>query len=144
MDECKVCGRTSPIEGANFCYYCGSPLRDRTSVIETDNARTEDAAELVEETGEIRRETPKVSRWKVAGILCLLLIPVYGWLFLIGWLIVSACNPNLPEDRKEVVKGALLFIALLAVLVIIAGIYLANNPDYFSEVMKQYESMYAK
>ena len=29
MEECKVCGRKNPIEGANFCYYCGAALTDR-------------------------------------------------------------------------------------------------------------------
>ena len=45
MDECKVCGRKNPVEGANFCYYCGASLResDRDERDDPEDRRVIDA-----------------------------------------------------------------------------------------------------
>ena len=145
MEECKVCGRRNPIEGANFCYYCGAALESRgeTAAAVTAEPEAEAFRRLAAEVNASEQtEKPKFSKWKCFGILCLTLVPVYGWLFLLGWLIFTVSNPTVSEERKEVAKGALLFVGLLLVAVLIFSWYVSKNPDYFDQLMESYANMY--
>ena len=175
MDECKVCGRKNPLEGANFCYYCGASLRDgndgispagdadsRREFAENGSSRflshvgrwlnapdDDDDIEDGEEQKRVYRsdnpgetgadnKTPAVSRWKILGLLMLMLIPVYGWLFLIGWAIVNVVNSRTPADRKEIAHGVLMFFAAAIVLLFLVSAYLNAHP----EVMEEYNRLY--
>lgn len=152
MSKCSTCGRENPIEEANFCYYCGAPLGSRRpGFLPADEA---EELERLEQSGQIPQdggyrpgepkavaaddEQPAISRWKVLGLLCLLMIPVYGWLFLIGWMVMNLLNPKASLQRKEVIKGVLMFVVLFAVLLFAATAYINAHP----ELMKEYEEMY--
>ena len=144
MEECKVCGRRNPIEEANFCYYCGAALESRGEAAAVSAEPEEEAFRRLaaEVNASEQTEKPKFSKWKCFGILCLTLIPVYGWLFLLGWLIFTVSNPTVSAERKEVAKGALMFVALLLISVIIFSWYVSKNPDYFNQLMDSYANMY--
>ena len=151
MEECKVCGRKNPIEGANFCYYCGAALTDRggLSAVEPQERKAEEwrteARGGYEPEGDVsaaKSEEPQFTKWKCFGLLCLTLIPVYGWLVLLGWLVYTLANPTVSKERREVAKGALFFVALLVILVIAFSAYMAQNPDYFDQLMGSYTNLY--
>lgn len=182
MDECKVCGRKNPVEGANFCYYCGASLResDRDERDDPEDRRVIDAEQgrktgfgkiaawinaaedepddedeypewarrrsLREDPEAGRAESagstgysgePAISRWKILGLMILLLIPVYGWLFLLGWAIVNVVSSRASDGQKEIAHGILMFIAAAIVLYLLASAYMNAHP----EVMAEYKEM---
>lgn len=152
MSECKVCGRKNPIEGANFCFYCGASLR------ETDNGITSPVNEEdEEETGRVMRrysdseydereraavtDEPQISRWKILGLMMLLLLPVYGWLFLLGWAIVNVVSSRASTSQKEIAHGMLMFFAAAIVLAFLVSAYLNAHPELMEEYTKMYQEM---
>ena len=142
MGECKICGRRNPVEGANFCYYCGASLRDTDEGIVDARDRyseEEDADEREREANVGRTDAaPAISRWKILGLMMLLLLPVYGWLFLIGWAVVNVIGSRTPESQKEIAHGILMFFAAAIVLVVLLSVYMNAHP----ELMEQYNQMY--
>ena len=146
MEECKVCGRRNPIEGANFCYYCGAELSDRGG-LSAETAQEQKAeifpgyASADARSGEPSSQ-PQFTKWKCFGLLCLTLIPVYGWLVILGWLVYTLANPTISNERREVAKGILFFVALLVILIIAFSAYIAQNPDYVDQLMGSYTNLY--
>lgn len=172
MNECKVCGRKNPLDGANFCYYCGASLRDADgddSVrrITDEDVRREsgeagsnrpmsrlerwlnapddddydDIRSKIEEESEgsgSNDKAPAISRWKILGLLLLILLPVYGWLFLIGWAIVNVVSTRTPAGQKEIAHGVLMFFAAAIVILFLVSAYLNAHP----EVMEEYNRLY--
>ena len=144
MAECRICGRKSPIENANFCYYCGASLREQgesavgyMTMPETSEMRYSEAPRAEQTDGQPADEVA-ISKWKWFGLLCLLLIPPYGWLILVIWSIVTAANPNNVPQKREMAKGILLFIVFTVVVAILIVFYLETHPDFLA----QYEEMY--
>jgi len=71
-------------------------------------------------------------------MLCLIFLPVYGWMILLGWLIFQVSNPRLPADRKEIFWGLLLFLGLLVIASFVLAGAMMNNPDMMSQLLGQY------
>ena len=67
----------------------------------------------------------------------LLLIPVYGWLFLLGWAIVNVVSSRASDGQKEIAHGILMFIAAAIVILLLANAYMNAHP----EVMAEYKEM---
>ena len=176
MSECKVCGRKNPVEGANFCYYCGASLRetDRDEREISENRRAADAEQdrqsgyskikawITADDGEpdddydeyvkseIRRSereaagnggAPSISRWKILGLMMLLLLPIYGWLFLLGWAIVNVVSSRAADGQKEVAHGILMFFAAAVVLLFLLSAYLEAHPEVLEEYNRMYQQM---
>lgn len=148
MEECKICGRKNPIADANFCYYCGAALTNRntlapgfedrpTPVREYENGRATLASETTATTTAGQSAKP-FSKWKCFGLLCLILIPVYGWLILFGWCMMTVFSPKTTDEQKEVVKGVLLFFLVLVILILVLDVYLTQHPEFMDEMMRQY------
>lgn len=190
MDECKVCGRKNPVEGANFCFYCGASLRDNgeddnallasgrsrgygtdgsdengrmpgyarwTDSSEQGDANTErrygnaydsrsvygnrGAAAYGDANSADRGDTPVISRWKMLGLLMLLLLPVYGWLFLVGWAIINVVSSRSTASQKEIAHGMLMFFATAIVLIVLVSAYLNAHPEIMDEYNRMYQQM---
>ena len=147
MAECRICGRKSPIENANFCYYCGASLREQgestvgyMTMPETSEMRYSEALRAEQTAGQPADEVA-ISKWKWFGLLCLLLIPPYGWLILVIWSIVTAANPNNVPQKREMAKGILLFIVFTVVVAILIVVYLETHPDFLAQYEEMYRSM---
>ena len=192
MDECKVCGRKNPVEGANFCFYCGASLRDNGEDDNTltsgmsrgygaddrdENSRASRYARWGSTPGsgdadpekrygsgydnrpaygsrgtdaygdtdgagrEVRGDAPAISRWKILGLMLLLLLPVYGWLFLLGWAIINAVSSRSTDSQKELAHGMLMFFATAIVLVVLVSAYLNAHPEIMEEYNRMYQEM---
>ena len=84
---------------------------------------------------------PAISRWKILGLMMLLLLPVYGWLFLLGWAIVNVVSSRAPEPQKELAHGMLMFFATAIVLVVLVSAYLNAHPEIMEEYNRMYQQM---
>ncbi len=138
MEECKVCGRTNPVEGANFCYYCGTSFRE----VGASDPREELRREFQKAEEEpVTVPTKKMSKWQWMATFLLLFLPVYGWLAFLVVVCLSAFGASSSEERKEMARGLLLFVGISVVFTILAFIYLMKyDPEFtkmFEEMMNQ-------
>ena len=141
MEVCSVCGRKNPIEGANFCYYCGASLREHgvekeefKPEAESVQAETAAAAEGTDVTHVKRPFT--TLHW--LGLLLLLLIPPYGWVAFLVIALISAFGANATEERRAFAKAFLIF-AVIAIILVSIVIY--SNPQLMDQYMEQYNRM---
>lgn len=137
MQECKVCGRTNPIEEANFCYYCGASLRENGIPAEVtkpaEEAVSEDAAAGTAKPDLTKEKRPFTTlHW--LGMLALLLIPPYGWIVFFVIALISAFGANATEERRSFAKACLIFSI---VVLLLAWYMIYSNP----EMMEQYNKM---
>lgn len=181
MDECKVCGRKNPVEGANFCFYCGASLRDNgeddnllAASVGRQEYGTDDSDDRMSkyarwgntsDNGDVNPEVrygnrnaaaygdensdgrmtrggaPVISRWKMLGLMLLLLLPVYGWLFLIGWAIINVVSSRSSDSQKEIAHGMLMFFAAAIVILVLVSAYLTAHPEIMEEYNRMYQEM---
>ncbi|MBR6019049.1 MAG: zinc ribbon domain-containing protein [Lachnospiraceae bacterium] len=84
---------------------------------------------------------PVISRWKLFGLLLLLVIPVYGWLFLLGWAIVNAVSARTNPGQKEIAHGILMFFATVVVILFLVNAYMNAHPELMEEYRQMYRQM---
>jgi hypothetical protein len=141
MEVCSICGRKNPIEGANFCYYCGASLREHGVEEEDVKAKTELSAQpetsAPAETTDVTRVKRPFTTLHWLGLLLLLLIPPYGWIAFLVIALISAFGANATEERRAFAKAFLIFAVVLIVLM---SIIIYSNP----EMVKQYQEQYNK
>ena len=138
MDKCPICGRSNPLQEANFCYYCGASFReDGKGPVASgrEMPRTDEEKELVN-----GRPFGTV-RW----LLCfaLLLIPVYGWLAFVVIMAIGTFSPNATKERKDIQRALFIFSLAAIVLMIIMVIIALRDPEYqayVKEIMNSYNS----
>lgn len=138
MDECKVCGRQNPIEGANFCYYCGASLRE--GKVELPEKPSEEPAKADAEFAMGSPVKPfSTARW--FGLLLLLLIPPYGWIAFLVIALISAFGANATEERRSFAKACLLFMLVVVLVAIWANAFLRSHPELLAEYNKLFEQI---
>ena len=88
-----------------------------------------------------RGGAPVISRWKMLGLMLLLLLPVYGWLFLIGWAIINVVSSRSSDSQKEIAHGMLMFFAAAIVILVLVSAYLTAHPEIMEEYNRMYQEM---
>lgn len=142
MEVCSVCGRKNPIEGANFCYYCGASLRENGVAQEDVKPEAESAQNAAPQASEGTTDVTRVKRpfttlhW--LGLLLLLLIPPYGWIAFLVIALISAFGANATDERRAFAKAFLIFAVIAIVLV---SIVIYSNPELMDQYMEQYNKM---
>ncbi len=137
MEECKVCGRENPMEGANFCYYCGASfhedyLAEQLKVIAAKEAQKETQQENQTESGTYTRSSgaKPMSMWRWLALFMLFLIPVYGWILLVIMLFLHAFGSRTTPERKEMAKGLLLFLVVYFLFLVAGMTMLMDDPNF--------------
>lgn len=125
MEECKVCGRANPIADANFCFYCGSSLREGVTA--------EQPVEIQPEQETTTRAAQKpMSMWRWFATFMLFFLPVYGWLAMLVILCLNAFGTNSTGERKEMSRGMLLFLLVFVVIMVMTMNVMLNDPAFLS------------
>lgn len=105
MMQCTTCGRESMNPDANYCDYCGTPLRG-VVYHETVEPKTEQS----------KQDTKPVPTWMFLVVMCLPFIPMVGWLAYVVVLFYWGFSGSITDSKKTFARATLLYTALVVVL----------------------------
>ena len=104
--KCAMCGREITNQDANYCDYCGTAVRAGVYW------------EAEPEKTTITQEEPKeemVSTWLFLGVMCLMFVPVIGFLVHLGVLFYWAFVTGIKDSRKSFARAILIYEAVTLV-----------------------------
>ncbi|BCJ93141.1 hypothetical protein acsn021_07100 [Anaerocolumna cellulosilytica] len=143
---CKVCGRSIGNEEANYCEYCGTSLRNNTSVhvsdsIQEHNKKNPERNEVVSEENE---KTISFGNW-VATML-LPFIPFVGIFIYLIMMCIWSFGSDTPKSKRNwarasLVVGVIVFIIFMFMIATTLMDILNSGVDlesYLNNYMKQY------
>jgi hypothetical protein len=115
---CKVCGRSIGNEEANYCEYCGTSLRNNTSINEGDNIQEQDyrSTEKKEVVPEENEKTISFGSW-VATML-LPFIPFIGIFVYLVMMCIWAFGSDTPKTKKNWARASLVVGVVVFILFI--------------------------
>jgi hypothetical protein len=149
--KCNICGRQTQNEEANFCEYCGGPLRERFQTPdhmpqlpprEQGYPYPENPMNPMQ-TGNPMMAAPaaapqdkQVSFLNWLGTYGLFLIPIAGWLVFLIMLFVWSFSGNTPASKKNWARATLIFTAVIIILFIILLLptYLKMYNDIYQQM----------
>ncbi len=158
--RCKVCGRESQNEGANFCDYCGNSFREQAQApyhvdfrqheMQSNQGYYPNTMGMQYQQGnpaqgfqgqgypqnlEDNRPTTFLNWLGTYGIL---FIPFVGWLIFLIMLIVWSVSGNTPASKKNWARATLIFSAIMFIIVVIYLFIVIMSMD--PELIKQIQS----
>ncbi len=102
---CNNCGRSPYNEEANFCEYCGSPLREHLQMA----YHMEPQRQTIHQT-EPGEQPISFLNW--LGSYGLLFIPVVSWVMLFVW----AFSNTTPKTKKNWARATLIFMGVIVII----------------------------
>lgn len=132
---CKVCGRNTENQNANFCEYCGSSYRLGTN-IEQQNISTTNINQDIHTTSEQETEKPiSTLHW----ICCMLIffIPIIGWIAYPVMLFVWAFSNNISKTKRNWARASLIIIFICIIMVIGVLTDFVNSGGTLNDLMGQ-------
>lgn len=120
--ECKVCGRYTSNENANFCEYCGNSFRKEfenpnKSSINENKHNINQYQSRKEPMNEQESETAiSFKNWILT--LFLPFIPVVGGIAYIVMLFVWSFDSSTPKSKKNWARASLIMYLIVLVIII--------------------------
>ena len=137
--ECKVCGRHTSSENANFCEYCGNSLRgnfeESTSYKESNTMNDQAVGNVTRSNYNNQSQQPQGPNEEPISfknwILTLLIpfIPVFGGIVYLVMLFVWAFSNQTQTSKKNWARASL----IITLITFIIGIYLLTS--FFGSIM---------
>ena len=149
---CKVCGRTTENENANFCEYCGSSFREMASQ-PVDPVAAEKAVMWGQQTRQQAQQQPQgmnggdkpITMWSWLLILVLPLIPGIGMFAFLIMLCLWAFGRQGKEDKnkRNFARAMLIVVGIAIVYLFVMSFQMANDfinsglswGDYMNQIM---------
>ncbi|WP_313132010.1 hypothetical protein [Anaerocolumna sp.] len=136
---CKMCGRNTENENANFCEYCGNSFRENGSAITEYNSGINQTNQEVQEQD--KEKTISFGNWLLSMLVPF--IPFVGIFAYPVLLLVWAFSNDTPPSKKNWARASLVVILISIVLLVI---FLASTMNMimsgeFSEYMREFYNM---
>ena len=136
---CKMCGRSTENENANFCEYCGNSFRENNSVMTEYNSGINQTNQ-----GALEQDKEKpvsFGNWLLSMLVPF--IPVVGIFAYPVLLFVWAFSNDTPPSKKNWARATLIITLISVVIMVIffaSTLSMLMNGD-FSEYMKEFYNM---
>lgn len=128
---CNTCGRNIQNEESNFCFYCGSSLRENINFSNINNTIAQREAPTI--ASENLEKPISFLNWLAS--MGLMFIPVIGFLVYFVMLFVWAFSNTTPISKKNWAKVTLIVLAINFIFLIIYIINMMSNP-IFMDILK--------
>lgn len=132
---CKVCGRSTDNQNANFCEYCGSSYRISTNM-DQENISSTNINEDIHNINEEETEKPiSTLHW----VCCMLIffVPLIGWIAYPVMLFVWAFSNGTNKTKRNWARASLIMILIFMIMVIGMLTEMVNSGITLSDLMGQ-------
>lgn len=132
---CKVCGRNTENENANFCEYCGSSYRIGTNIVQ-ENISTTNTNQDIHNISEEETEKPiSTLHW----VCCMLIffVPFIGWIAYPVMLFIWAFSNGTSKTKRNWARASLIMILICIIMVIGVLTDLINSGLTLNDLMGQ-------
>lgn len=137
---CKMCGRNTTNENANFCEYCGNSFRENNSAITEFNSEINQTYNQV--TQNQNHEKPmSFGNWLL--IMLIPFIPFVGFIAYPVMLLVWAFSNDTPPTKRNWARASLVIILIFIVIFVIffaSTVSMIMNGD-FAGYMEEFYNM---
>jgi len=116
--KCESCGRVSPEEEANYCFYCGNSFRENVNIEMLLNQKQEEPQfeQVNEETGRKANIDKPITFLNWLLTLGTPFIPFIGPYVFVGLCIYWGFASDVQETRKNWARATLIFLIISFIL----------------------------
>lgn len=111
--QCKVCGRNTANENANYCEYCGSSYRDNVPG-NTESYSISNSQPVINSNNETTEKPISFGNWM--GSMLLMFIPIIGFFIYLVMMFVWAFGSDTPQSKKNWARASLVVMIICLVL----------------------------
>lgn len=111
---CKMCGRNTVNENANFCDYCGNSFRENGSVTAELNSGINQTMNNQVTLNQNQEKPISFGKW--LSIMLIQFIPIVGFIAYPVLLLVLAFSNNTPPTKKNWARANLVTILISIVI----------------------------
>lgn len=113
--QCKVCGRSTVNDNANYCEYCGSSYRDNITT-NPESFSIPNNQPVMNTNNETTEKTVSFGNWM--GSMLLMFIPVIGIFIYLVMMFVWAFGSDTPPSKRNWARASLIVMIISIVLLI--------------------------
>ncbi|BCN29714.1 hypothetical protein [Anaeromicropila herbilytica] len=123
--ECKVCGRHTDSESANFCEYCGTSYREAPK--QEYRLPNENYGIINHENREVE-EPISFGNW--LGSMLLMFIPFVGFFVYLFMLLKWSFGGNVAQTKKNWARAQLIISLFFTIMIFYSLASVLHSPEF--------------